>query len=253
MKAAFISLLTLSFLFSGCSHTDGALGSFDWRRAPGSAGQAVLAELSQEEIASALKEALSQGIGRAVATLGRENGFLSQADVKIPMPENLQTVERTLRTLRQGKLADEFIVTMNRAAEQAVPEAAFVLGQAVKQMSIADAKSILVGGSNEATQYFQRTSESLLYERFLPIVQQATEQAGVTSAYKKLTGAVGGGLAGVAGNVPGFEMPDLDSYITRKTLDGLFLRIAEEEQLIRDNPVARTTHLLQKVFGAVSR
>ena len=201
-----------------------------------------------------LKEALAKGVQQAVATLGKPDGFLKDANVKIPMPESLQKVEKTLRTLRQDKLADEFVTTMNRAAEQAVPEAAAVLGDSVKQMSIADAKSILTGTNNAATQYFRRTSETNLHARFLPIVKTATEKAGVTGAYKRMTDKSRRRPRRVRriGRQPDRpEAPDLDSYVTRKTLDGLFLKIAEQEKMIRENPVARTTDLLQKVFGAV--
>jgi hypothetical protein len=208
--------------------------------------------LSSEEITGGLKEALSKGVERAVGMLGQTNGFLNDISVKIPMPETLKKVERTLRTLRQEKLADEFVTTLNRAAEQAVPQAAAVLGNAVKQMTLADAKAILTSTNNAATSYFRRTSETNLHERFLPIVRQATEQAGVTSAYKNMTEKANfGGFS--AGSFLGQDTIDLDGYVTRKALDGLFLKIGQEEQRIRENPVARTTDLLQKVFGAVGK
>jgi hypothetical protein len=229
-------------------------GKSESTNSPAAAG--IGSTLTQDQMVGGFKEALAQGVQHAVTNLGKSDGFLKNLNVKIPMPESLQKVEKTLRTLRQDKLADEFVTTMNRAAEQAVPEAAAVLGDSVKQMSIADAKSILTGTNNAATQYFRRTSETNLYERFLPIVRKTTEQTGVTSAYKKMTAKVGGGLGGLGGlggNIPGVEMPDLDSYVTHKTLDGLFLKIAEQEKQIRENPVARTTDLLQKVFGAVGK
>lgn len=213
------------------------------------AAPAPATALSQEEVAGGLKEALAKGVANAVAMLGKEDGFLKDAGVRIPMPETLQKVERTLRTLRQDKLADEFVTTMNRAAEQAVPEAAAVLGDAVKQMTLADARAVLVSTNNAATAYFRRTSETNLYDRFLPIVRKATEQTGVTSAYKRMTESVSfGGLS--AGSLLGQDATDLDGYVTRKALDGLFLKMGQEEQRIRENPVARTTDLLQKVFGA---
>ena len=212
--------------------------------------------LTQDQMVGGLKEALANGVQHAVANLGRSGGFLDDAGVRIPMPENLQKLDQAMRAVGQGRLADDFITSMNHAAEQAVPEAAAVLGDSVKQMTIADAKSILTGTNNAATQYFRRTSETNLYERFLPIVQKATEQTGVTSAYKKMTAKAGGalgGLGGLGGNLTGVEAPDLDSYVTHKTLDGLFLKIAEQEKQIRENPVARTTDLLQKVFGAAGK
>src|ERR1043166_9004226 len=228
------------------------------KSAPASTSPA-LGALSQEQVTAGLKEALAKGVEQAVAMLGKEDGFLKDLNVRIPMPDSLKKVEKALRSLRQDQLADEFVTTMNRAAEQAVPEAAGVLGDSVKQMSVADATSILTGTNNAATQYFRRTSETNLYTRFLPIVKSATEKAGVTSAYKRMTekasGGVGGfgGLGALGGNVLGIQTPDLDDYVTRKALDALFLKIAEQEKLIRENPVARTSDLLQKVFGAVRK
>jgi hypothetical protein len=155
-----------------------------------------------------------------------------------------------LRTLHQDKLADEFVTTLNRAAERAVPEAAAVLGDAIKQITLADAQTILTGTNNAATAYFRRVGETNLQQRFLPIVRTATQQAGVTSAYKKMMEKASfGGFS--AGSLLGRDATDLDGYVTRKALDGLFLKIGEEEKRIRENPVARTTDLLQKVFGAV--
>ena len=210
------------------------------------------AALSSDEITGGLKEALSKGVERAVGMLGQSNGLLNDISVKIPMPETLKKVERTLRSLRQEKLADEFVTTLNRAAEQAVPEAAAVLGAAVKQMTLADAKAILTSTNAAATAYFRRTSETNLHERFLPIVRKATAQTGVTGAYKNMTEKASfGGFS--AGSFLGHDAIDLDGYVTHKALDGLFLKIALEEQRIRENPVARSTDLLQKVFGAVTK
>jgi hypothetical protein len=212
--------------------------------------------LTQDQMVGGLKEALAKGVQQAVSSLGKPDGFLQDAGVIIPMPEQLQEVEKTLRTLRQDKLADEFVTTLNRAAEQAVPDAAAVLGEAVKQMSITDAKTILTGKNKAATQYFRRTSETNLYARFFPIVKAATEKAGVPGAYKRMTDKAGGGIGGPGGvgrGLLGKPAPDLEDYVTRETLDGLFLKIAEQEKLIRENPVARTTDLLQTVFGALGK
>jgi len=244
--------LAVTPLADGADLLDGlGLGKSKSTNPPPVAG--IGGALTQDQMVSGLKEALGNGVQQAVASLGRQDGFLKDVGVKIPMPENLQKVERTLRTLRQDKLADEFVTTLNRAAEQAVPEGAAVLGDSVKQMSVADGKSILTGTNNAATQYFRRTSESNLYARFLPIVKAATAKAGVTGAYKRMTDEAGGGLGGLGGSLLGKEAPDLDSYVTHKTLDALFLKIAEQEKQIRENPVARTTDLLQKVFGAASK
>lgn len=256
MRIHFRLLLLLALALAvNPAHGAGLLDLFKSKPATNqpAAGPPLLAGLSEGQIAGGLKEALGKGVQQAVASLGKTDGFLKDANVKIPMPQSLQKVEKTLRTLRQDKLADEFVTTMNRAAEQAVPEAAAVLGDSVKQMSIADAKSILTGTNNAATQYFRRTSETNLYTRFLPIVKAATEKTGVTSSYKRMTDKAGGGLGGLGGSLLGFQAPDLDDYVTRKTLDGLFVKIAEQEKLIRENPVARTTDLLQKVFGSVGK
>jgi len=220
---------------------------------------ATVAALGQDQIVAGLKEALGKGVQQAVASLGKPDGFLKDAGARIPMPDGLQKVEKTLRKLKQDAVADEFVATMNRAAEQAVPEAAAVLADAVKQMSIAEAQAILLATNNAATLYFRRTSGTNLQARLLPIVKAATEKAGVTAAYKRMTDKVGGGLSGfgglgaLGGSLLGVDVTDLDGYITGKALDGLFLKIADQEKQIRANPVARTTDLLQKVFGAVGK
>lgn len=219
-------------------------------------GAASIAGLSQEQMVGGLKEALGKGVAHAVGSLGKDGGFLNDLSVKIPMPENLKKVEKTLRTLRQEKLADEFVTTMNQAAEKAVPEAASVLGDSIKQMSVADAKAILTGTNNAATQYFRRTSETNLYEKFLPIVKKSTEQVGVTSSYKQMMSKanLGGSLGGFGGgSLLSKDATDIDAYVTHKALDGLFLKIAEEEKRIRENPAARTTDLLRKVFGSARK
>lgn len=212
------------------------------------AAVASAAGLSEQQITDGLKEALAKGVNRAVTNLGREGGFLLDPKVRIPMPENLKRVEQTLRTVGQDKLADDFVNTLNHAAEQAVPQAVSVLGDSVKKMTVADAKSILTGTNTAATDYFRRTSETNLYARFLPIVQQATRKTGVTSSYKQMMDKVG-----FASAFLGKDAGDLDGYVTRKTLDGLFVKIGEEEAAIRANPAARTTELLQKVFGTATQ
>jgi hypothetical protein len=158
--------------------------------------------------------------------------------------------------LKQDKLADEFVTSMNRAAEQAVPEATMVFADAVRQMSIDDAKAILTGPNDAATQYFRRTTSTNLFQRFHPIVQKATASAGVTSTYKKMTAAAGNSsnsLMKGLGGLMGSDAMDVDSYVTNKALDGLFKMVAEEEAKIRANPAARTTDLLQKVFSAAQK
>jgi len=229
--------------------------------APGVEGRAQsgLAGLSQDQMVQGLKDALAKGLQHAIAELGHNGGFLTNASVRIPMPEKLQTVEKAARAMGEGKLVDDFVATMNHAAEQAVPEAASVFADAVKQMTIEDARAILSGPNDAATRYFQRTTQTNLYARFYPIVQKATAQTGVTGAYKNLMAKanVGQGLGSfggaLGGSLLGKDSMDVDAYVTNKALDGLFKMVAAEEQQIRQNPVARTTDTLQKVFGALQK
>lgn len=216
-----------------------------------------LAGLSQDQMIEGLKAALGKGVQTAVANLGRNDGFLTNLNVKIPLPGKLKSVEKTLRAVKQEQLANEFVDTMNHAAEQAVPEAAGIFSDSIKQMSIADAKAILTGTNNAATEYFRRTTQTNLYAKFLPIVTAATDKVGVTAAYKNMMNKAGmsssvSGLLGSTGLVKPEDM-DIDAYVTHKAMDGLFTMVAEEEKRIRANPMARTTELLKTVFGAVAK
>jgi hypothetical protein len=202
-------------------------------------------DLTNTEMVSGLKEALDKGTQFAVDKLGKPGGFLDNKKVRIPMPDSLTWVESSLRTVGQDELADEFIATMNEAAEQAVPEAAEVFGDAIQNMSVEDAQGILTGPDDAATEYFRTSTESILTDRMRPIVESATASTGVTSAYKNMMGSAGGLTSMLPGN-----STDIDGYITTKTLDGLFLMIAKEERKIRKNPVARSSELMQKVFSA---
>jgi hypothetical protein len=212
--------------------------------------------LSEEQLTAGLKEALAKGVERSVSALGQVNGFLDDSAVRIPVPESLQWAEKAVRAAGQDKLADQFVLTMNRAAETAVAEAGGVLADAVRQMTIADAQRILSSTETAATEYFERTSRTNLQARMLPIIQRATEQTGVTAHYKRLLDRAGlGGLSGLGAltrSLLGPDDIDIDHYVTRKAIDGLFVKIAEEERRIRSDPAARTTELLQKVFGAAA-
>lgn len=201
--------------------------------------------LSQTEIAAGLKEALNVGVERATSLLGREGGFLNDAAVKIPMPDALQQVERGLRAVGKDQFADDFLMAMNRAAEKAVPATAGILADTIKSMSLEDARGILNGPDDAATQYFRQRNEAKLTDAILPIVQDSTAQVGVTSSYKQMTGNLG-----FLSRFTDPENLDLDRYVASKTLDGLFLKLAQEEKLIRNDPVARSTELLKKVFSA---
>jgi len=234
-------VLPLSVLLGSCATTG------EWLEQIGKTG--AVGQLTQQEIVAGLKAALDKGVDHAVSQLGREGGFFQNVEVRIPVPERLQPVERALRTVGQGPLVDEFQLAINRAAEKAVPEAVSVLVNSVEQMTFADAEQILRGHETAATDFFRRTSEANLYQRFLPIVKDATARSGVTAAYKRMTDNP---LAVVAAQaVLGRESVDLDAYVTTRALDGLFLKIAEQEKLIRKNPAERTTEILRRVFGSV--
>jgi hypothetical protein len=162
MKTKFRALCTLVLLIGSFCPAASLLDRLGLGHSSTNAPQALATALSQDEIAGGLKEALSKGVSRAISLLGKEDGFLKDASVKTPMPDKLRQVERTLRTLGQDQLADDFVTTLNHAAEKAVPEAAAVLGDAVKQMTLADAQAILTSTNNAATAYFRRTGETNL-------------------------------------------------------------------------------------------
>jgi hypothetical protein len=204
--------------------------------------------LSVDEMTRGLKEALAKGAEKAITSLGATNGFLGNPSVKIPLPHQLHEIEQGLRAMGQTQYADEFVATMNHAAEAAVPEASAIIGDAIREMTVADAKNILDGPEDAATQYFRKVSETRLRTKMLPLVQQATEKAGVTAAYKNLT-AKAGFMAAFLQK----EGLDVDQYVTDKALDGLFKMVAVEEKEIRKNPLARSTDLLKKVFGSTTK
>lgn len=213
-----------------------------------SGGSVTASALTSEETVRGLKEALSKGVRYAVDELGKPDGFLSRAEVKIPMPKPMRRTERLLRKLGQDKYADEFVAAMNHAAEKAVTEAGPIFADAIREMTVDDAIKILRGPQDAATHYFRQHTQAKLTDKMLPVVRRATSKAGVTSAYKRMVDHLG-----PAQSLLGDDMGDIDGYITGKTLDGLFLMIAKEEKNIRENPVARTTDLLKKVFGAAGR
>jgi len=237
------SLTLTATLLGGCQNRDDLM-----RRVNAAAGQlSGSGQLTEQEIVAGLKEALQVGTQRSVDVLGRKDGFLGDMAVRILMPESLRGTERTLRDLGQGKVVDQFITSMNRAAERAAPEAVDIFVEVIKGMSLADARAILQGPDDAATRYFRQHSEARLTGKLRPVVEQATTSVGVTSAYKDFMGR--------AGPLTVFidkQALDLDGYITARALDGLFLKLAAEEKRIRENPVARTTELLRKVFAKQS-
>lgn len=204
-------------------------------------------ELSNKDTASGLKEALSRGVDVAVGQLGKANGFMGDSRVKIPLPESARAAEKMMRTLGMKKQADELIETMNRAAEMAVVEAKPILSNAVKSMSFDDARGILTGGDDAATQYFKRTTSDAIAAKFLPIVKKSTAKVNLAGQYNQYAGK-----AAKLGLLDKNDA-DLDTYVTHKAMDGLFLMIAEQEKAIRTDPIGTGSSMLKRVFGAIGK
>jgi hypothetical protein len=206
-----------------------------------------LGDLSNTEASNGLKDALIQGAGKAVGKLGAVDGFLGNPQVKIPLPDSLKKAEKAMRMFGMGKQADDLVLKMNRAAEAAVPEAKALLIDSVKKMSVQDAKNVLTGGDDAATQYFKKTTSGPMAEKFLPIVKKATENVQLAQQYNKF--AEMGSQYGLVKK----EQANLEQYVTQKTLDGVYLMMAQEEKAIRKDPMGQASSLLKKVFGAVGK
>lgn len=202
-------------------------------------------DLSEMDATAGLRAALERGASAAVSLLGKENGFLGNPAVRIPLPETLLTAAKFLRKLGQGKRIDALETSMNRAAEAAVPEAKPLLVDAVKAMSVQDAKQILKGGDTSVTEFFAGKTREPLGVKFLPIVTAATEKVDLVSKYNAVASKASGfGLLSA-------DQANLQQYVTGKALDGLFTMIGEEEKKIRQDPVATGSAILKSVFGAL--
>ncbi len=212
---------------------------------PAAASAAGLADISNRDAINGLKEALTRGSQAAVARLGVEDGFLKNNSVRIGLPPSLRSAEAVIRTIGMGTQADELVLRMNRAAEAAVPHAKTLLTNAVKKMSVQDAKGILTGGDDAATQYFKRTTSEPLAKQFQPIVKKAMEKVRLAEKYNEI--AASGARFGLVKE----EEANLEDYVTRKALDGLFVVIAEEEKKIRKDPAVAASAIIRKVFGAI--
>jgi len=204
-----------------------------------------LNSLSNADASAGLKKALDQGINLAVGKLGVTDGFLKNPQVKIDLPPKLAKAEGMMRMLGAGGQLDDLVTSMNRAAEAAVPEGKVLLKQALKQMSLEDAKHILAGGDDAATQYFKQATYTPLKAKFAPIIGRTTEKVKLGQTYDAVA------KKAVALGVLKPEDATLQSYVTDKTLDGLFVMMAEEERAIRKDPLGQASSLLKKVFGAV--
>ena len=212
---------------------------------PAAASAAGLADISNRDAINGLKEALTRGSQAAVARLGVEDGFLKNPSVRIGLPPALRSAEAVIRSIGMGTQADDLVLRMNRAAEAVVPQARTLLTNAVKKMSVQDAKGILTGGDDAATQYFKRTTSEPLAKQFQPIVKKAMEKVKLAEKYNEI--AASGARFGLVKD----EDAKLEDYVTRRALDGLFVAIAEEEKKIRKDPAGAASSIIRKVFGAI--
>jgi hypothetical protein len=246
-----LTILAGALLLAGaspaCAQLDQILKQFP--QIPGTSGVpgSGADSLGDVKIGQALREALQAGTANAVALTGKTDGYFKNQAIKILMPERLRTFESGLRAVGYGPQIDELVLGMNRAAEQAAPQAKQIFWDAIGALTIDDARRILNGGDTAATEYFKKTTWTPLSTAFAPIVQQSMGQVGVTRQYRELLGR--------AKAIPflNVEAYDLDRYVVDKALDGLFVVVGEEEKKIRTQPAARVTDLLREVFGGTQR
>lgn len=199
--------------------------------------------LSDSQIVAGLKEALQLGVGNAINLTGRLDGFFKNAAIKILLPKQLNTLSKGLRMAGQGQMVDDFVLSMNRAAEKAAPEARKIFVDAVKQMSFDDARKILFGSNTAATDYFKSKTSTKIATAFRPIISKSMDEVGATRQYKELVGRFQ--------SIPFAKTQslDIDDYVVGKATDGLFYMVAEEEKKIRKDPLARVSSILKDVFG----
>ena len=199
--------------------------------------------LTETEVASGLKEALSVGISKGATTAAQTDGYYKNSLIRIPFPSEVKKVETSLRTIGMGSLVDNFVLSLNRAAEDAATSAKPIFISAIKQLTIKDVWGILTGGKDAATQYLKRTTSDQLLVAFTPKIQTSLDKTNATKYYSDVMERYN--------TLPLVQKvnPDLTGYATQKAMDGLFLLVAQEEANIRENPIARTTQLLKRVFS----
>lgn len=206
-----------------------------------------LESISSREAVSGLRQALNDGSAAAITKLGVENGYFGNPKVRISLPPSLQRIERGLRAFGMRREADDLVLAMNRAAEAAVPEAKQLLADAVKRMTVQDAKKILTGGDTAATDYFKRTTQTQLAQRFLPVVKKATDKVGLAQKYNAVA------EQGLALGLVEEDQASIERYVTRKALDGLYFMIGEQERALRRDPLGASSDIVRKVFGAIGK
>ena len=204
-----------------------------------------IADLSNQDAIAGLKDALTQGSAAAIGKLGVENGFLNNDRVRIPLPKILEQARPLLKLTGKGQQLDDLVIQMNHAAEAAVPLAKPLLLDAVKSMSITDAKNILTGGDTSVTDFFREKTSPKLAVQFLPIVKKVTDRSSLSTRYNSTMA-----MAPKMGLVTK-EQSTVEGYVTQRALDGLYTMIAEEEKAIRADPIGTGSKLLGKVFGAI--
>jgi hypothetical protein len=231
--------------------------AFDWNatlkgamdqasgKTAGTAASPSLDALSNADINAGLKEALTRGADSAVAQLGVKDGFYGNPALKIQLPKSLQKADKAMRMFGMDKQADELVLAMNRAAEAAVPQAKSLLVDAVKNMSLQDARGILTGGPTSATDFFRTKTETQLTERFGPIVKSITDKTSLAQQYNRYAGQA------AQFNLVDKNQASVEQYVTQQSLDRLYRLIGEKEQAIRANPMQAGSDLLKQVFGAV--
>lgn len=226
------TLIAAGFVVAGASRNSHAFG---------------LADLSQKDAAGGVRAALEKGAEVAVQLLGKPDGFWANDKVRIPLPDWLGKAERAIKLIGRGKDVDDLKVGVNRAAEQAVPQSKQLLGNAVKAMSVEDAKSILTGGDTSVTTFFKDKTHAPLTDKFLPIVSSVTERIGLAKQYNALASQISqSGMIKISA-----EQATVERHVTTKALDGLYFMIGEEEKKIRENPAGAASDLLKKVFGSL--
>ncbi len=243
----FIVILSaaLSFSLVGITQADSLGSKLEQQLKKQNNSNNANSNISQTEAAGGIKEAMAQGVKRAITQLGREDGFNGDPVVRILVPKQMRKIADAARQLGAGKKVDQFELSMNRAAEKAIPAAADIFADAVRQMTVQDAISIVRGEQDAGTQFFRRVTEDKLRAKFMPIVADATAKTGVTKRYKEMSGK----NSGITKLLGGGESIDLDRYVTDEAMDGLYHYVAEQEKDIRKNPMKRSSDLLRRVFG----
>ncbi len=237
MRRYILLFLPLFFLFASVQYSSG--GFFDDLIKQVTKPQ----ENEEDTFIAGLKEALDIGTKNAVTSVSKENGYFGNLDIKIPIPEKLEDAQKLLRKVGMDDRVDEFVLSMNRAAEKAAPQAVDIFVGAIREMTVVDAYGIVKGDDTAATSYFQDKTSDNLYELFKPVVTDSMAQVGVVRSYKRMMNKYN--------SLPFVKKVDVDieDYVTTGALDGLFFMVGEEEKKIRKDPTARVTELLKKVFG----